>query len=434
MKTTPLRAAILSVGDELTTGLTVDTNSAFISRELAALGVRVISHATVGDDQARIEAAIQRAAGEVELLVITGGIGPTPDDLTREALAAMLGETLIEQSTWTEHIRKIWSRRGRPMPESNRKQASIPTSGELLHNPIGTAAGVKADVGDCTVFVIPGVPRECRAMFAESIAPWAKQAAADRGGQRLVTRALHTFGVGESDLAERLGDLLKRGHIGPDTDVGTTAARGIVSVRIYVRGDSESDADARLNAIDRQVCDVLGDIVFGRDDETLVHAIAKLMSNDPKRPSLATAESCTGGMIAAMLTEIHGSSAHFERGFVTYSNQAKQELLGVDPGLIETHGAVSEPVAKAMAAGAMRASRASVAVSVTGIAGPSGGTESKPVGTVCIGLAGSKLSEPFARTWHFNGDRESVRLRSTYMALSLVRYHLLGYAPSDVPL
>lgn len=428
-----LSAFILSVGDELINGLTVDTNSAHFARELASAGVRCVGHATVGDDQPAIEQAIREAAGRCDLLVISGGIGPTPDDLTREALAAVLEDELIEHEDWIEHIRQIWSKRGREMPRSNHKQAAAPSRGELLHNPVGTAGGVRATLGACEVFVVPGVPKEAKAMFADSVLPWARTRVADRGGAVLRTRALHTFGIGESDLAERLGDLLKRGHFGDDIDVGTTAAHSVVSVRIYARCQSEQEVCDAIDDVERQVRDILGDAIFGMDDETLPDAVARALRDHPSQPIISLAESCTGGLIAKLITDIPGSSAHFHRGLVTYSNEAKVTLLNVPRELINEHGAVSEQVAAAMAKGVRDVEGHGIGLSTTGIAGPGGGSEQKPVGTVCIGLAApGETADPdqpfvFTRTYQFHGDREMVRLRSAYAVLNLLRLHLLGH-------
>jgi nicotinamide-nucleotide amidase len=427
-----IRAFILSIGDELTAGLTVDTNSARFSHDLAGIGIRTVGHATVGDDQPAIERTIREAAGRCELLLISGGIGPTPDDLTREALAAVLGRELVIHDAWVEQIRRIWSKRNREMPEGNRKQAGAPRGTDLLDNPVGTAAGVGADVDGCRLFVIPGVPKEAFAMLDRHVLPWARVRVRETGGNVIRTRALHTFGMGESDLAERLGDLLERGRLGDHLDVGTTAARGVVSVRIYARCPGEPEACDALDGVEARVRERLGDLVFGVDDQDLPQSVARTLRDHPRQPIVSLAESCTGGLIAKLLTDVPGSSAHFHRAMVTYSNAAKIELLGVPREIINEHGAVSEPVAKAMAAGARVVEGHGIALSVTGVAGPGGGSEAKPVGTVCLGLAapsGDPAHPPytFARTWRFHGDREMIRLRSAYMALTLLRLHLLGH-------
>ena len=268
-------------------------------------------------------------------------------------------------------------------------------------------------------------------MFEQHVRPAALKLSTERGGGVLRTRALHTFGMGESDLAERLGDLLKRGHLGPDLDVGTTASRGVVSVRVYARKPTVIAACDALDDVERRVRDRLGMSVFGVDGESLPDAVARCLRDHDKQPIVSLAESCTGGLIAKLLTDVPGSSAHFHRGFVTYSNQSKVDLLGVPRETIDRHGAVSIETAAAMAEGVRAVEGHGIGISVTGVAGPGGGSDDKPVGTVCIGLAapgGTVVAERFG----FHGDREMVRLRSAYMALAMLRYYLRGEDPTTV--
>lgn len=436
----PLSCVLLSVGDELVTGLTTDTNSAWISRRLSAVGVRVVAHATVGDDQPTIERAIREAAEKAEILVITGGIGPTPDDLTREALAGVMGAGLVENPGWIAQMEQMFEERGRQMKPGNRKQAGVPEGAELLWNPVGTAAGIVAKIGECRVYSVPGVPREMEAMFDDHIVPWVGRRVEERGGQVIRTRAIHTFGIGESDLAARLDALLRRGGDDAPLQVGTTASRGVVSVRAYARFGGEAEAYETLDTVEKQVREALGELVFGVDDESLPDAVARLLRDHPRQPIVSLAESCTGGLIAKLLTDIPGSSAHFHRGFVTYSNAAKNEILGVPRELLNECGAVSGPVVEAMARGARTREGHGIALAVTGVAGPGGGTSEKPVGTVWIALAApGKNIDPadpyvFSRRFVFPGDRETVRLRSAYMALTLLRFHLLGQDLAELPL
>ncbi len=430
---------ILSVGDELVSGLTVDTNSAWLSLRLAEAGIRVIGHATVGDDQPAIEASIASTAARAALLVITGGIGPTPDDLTREALAAVLGEPLVEDQTWTRHMEAYFAERGREMQRGNLKQALIPHGARLLWNRVGTAAGIDATIlatdreeqarkASCKVVVLPGVPGEMRAMFEEHVFPWVQKHWEEHGGTVVRVRALHTFGLGESDIAARLGNLLRRRDEADGLQVGTTAASGVVSIRAYASAPDESAALVMLDDVEREARETLGDVIFGRDRESLPTVAGRLLRQAPGKPLLRVAESCTGGLLAKLITDIAGSSEYFDRGFVTYTNQAKTQLLGVPAALIETQGAVSEPVAAAMAQGALPKEGSAIALSISGIAGPGGGTEEKPVGTVCIGLAANTDRGPAtvgSRRFRFVGDREMIRLRSALMALSMLRYYLL---------
>ena len=427
-----MRSIILSVGDELVLGQTVDTNSAWMSQQLAAHGCDVVGHQTVADDQPAIEAAIHDCCRRADVLIVSGGIGPTPDDLTRQALAAALGVPLDVDATWLEDMKtKYWSRRGAVMPEMNAIQAGIPRGATLVDNPNGTAAGVDAvyQSGDlkstCRVFVMPGVPKEMKAMFAAAVLP---AVAAAGGGAAIRSATLHTFGVGESAVAERLGGLMARGR---NPSVGTTIANGIVSVRVNSRFGSVAEAQAQMDQTIALCHTALGDLIFGRDGASLPSAVLKLLKTDAKNLTVATAESCTGGLLAKMLTDEPGSSDHFTQGWVTYSNLSKYERLGVPEDVINVYGAVSEPVVERMAKAARRLAHADFALSVSGVAGPGGGHPSKPVGTVCICLArpnpDDKLDSLYTtRTFQFPGDRDMVRDRSAKMGLTLLRYHLLG--------
>jgi nicotinamide-nucleotide amidase len=412
---------ILSIGDELVLGQTVDTNSAWLSAQLAAMGCDVAAHATVPDDQTSIESAIQAAAGRSDLLIVSGGLGPTADDLTRQALAAVLGRPLEINAAWLENLEAFFAQRRRPMPQSNRVQAMIPAGARILENTAGTAPGIDADfhppgAKPCRIFAIPGVPREMKLMFERQIAPHI--AAAGRGAV-ILSRTLHTFGLGESSVAQRLEELMDRRR---NPSVGTTVSDGQVSLRINARFEDRARAQTELDSTTELCRRALGDLIFGQDDQTLPGVIGDLLL--ASQFTVATAESCTGGLLAKMITDIPGSSRYFQRGWITYSNAAKGELLGVPAELLAQHGAVSEPVAIAMADGARQRGGATFALSITGIAGPDGGSPQKPVGTVCIGIAGANPT--VATTYNFPGDRESIRDRSAKMALTLLRYQILG--------
>jgi nicotinamide-nucleotide amidase len=412
---------VLSVGDELVLGQTVDTNSAWISRELAAIGLRVSEHATVGDDQSAIEAGIVGAAGRCEVLLISGGLGPTEDDLTRQALARALGVPLEEHAGAMAALVERFKKFGRPMSPSNRIQAMLPRGTEMIENTAGTACGMGAILEGCEIFVMPGVPGEMKAMMTKSILPLLR----GRGGGAVIrSRALHTFGVGESVIGEMLGELMDRRR---NPSVGTTVADGVVSLRINSAFASVELADEELAKTEVACRKKLGDLIYGEDQETLALVVHRLLLESTICRTVATAESCTGGLLAKMLTDTPGSSAYFGRGFVTYANEAKTELLGVPAELIAEKGAVSEEVADAMAIGALVRSGSDVAISVTGIAGPEGGTEEKPVGTVCFGLAFDQ-SSPRVRSWRFRfpGNRGFIRDRSAKMALTLLRFFLMG--------
>jgi nicotinamide-nucleotide amidase len=418
------QAIILSVGDELVLGQTVDTNSAWLSQQLAALGCAVAAHITVADEQRAIEDVMRESVGRCDYLIVSGGIGPTEDDLTRQALAAVMNVPLEMNDGWLKQLDEYFVKRGRPMPEANKIQAMIPRGATLIWNTCGTAAGIDAVymTGDlknsCRVFVMPGVPKEMKAMFERDVRPHIEK---ESSGAVILSRTLHTFGLGESAIAEKLGEMMMRAK---NPSVGTTVSQGIVSLRINSRFDSRERAQRELDRVEQECRERLGDLIFGADDETLAMAIAASLA--PSRKTIATAESCTGGLLAKMLTDVPGSSEYFQTGFVTYSNRSKYDRLGVSMEIININGAVSEPVVQAMAKNARRLAKSDFALAISGIAGPSGGSDQKPVGTVCIALAVDQNSTPVARTFLFPGDRECVRDRAAKMALTMLRYHLLG--------
>jgi nicotinamide-nucleotide amidase len=444
-----MNAIILSIGDELILGQTVDSNSAWLSQQLAQIGCPVSAHVTVADDQQAIEKAIHASASQCDWLIITGGIGPTPDDLTRQALAAVLNEPLELNESWLTRLRDFFAVRGRPMPEINTIQAMIPRGAKMIDNPAGTAAGIHASLrasvpsclrASCEIFVLPGVPKEMKTMFQQSVLPAIQPHC---GGGVILSRTLHTFGLGESAIAEMLGGLMDRSR---NPSVGTTVSNGIVSLRINARFENAARAREELEKTDAACRQVLGELIFGVDDETLPEVIARLLKQEQseqgqaatkeRNRTIATAESCTGGLLAKMLTDIPGSSAYFRYGWVTYANEAKESELGVLEQVLKEHGAVSEPVVRAMAFHAMVRASADFALAISGIAGPDGGTATKPVGTVCIALAyrgfdKSNHEDPLrddctSRTFPLFGDREMVRDRAAKMALTMLRFHLLG--------
>ena len=416
-----MNAIILSIGDELVLGQTVDTNSAWLSAQLAAMGCGVTAHATVADDQSLIEEAIAAASKRCDVLILSGGLGPTADDLTRQALAVVMGQPLEMNERWLAELQGFFASRKRPMPDANRIQAMIPRTATMIFNTAGTAAGINAMLGKCRVFVVPGVPKEMKIMFERDIAPHLRDSA---GGAAIVSRTLHTFGLGESAVAELLGDLMRRDR---NPSVGTTVSNGVVSLRVNSRFSSRDEAQAQLEATVAACGAAVGSLIYGQDEQTLQGVVGQMLRTAKDAPTVATAESCTGGLLGKMLTDLPGSSAYYRFGWVTYANQAKEEMLGVPPSTLTEYGAVSEPVVKAMAAGARMRAKSTYALAISGIAGPDGGTAAKPVGTVCIALAHPTDIE--TRTFLFPGDREFIRDRSAKMALSLLRYHLLGEKP-----
>lgn len=424
-----MTAIILSIGDELVLGQTVDTNSAWLSQQLAAVGCQVLMHMTVSDDQHAIESAIRDAAGRCDCLIVSGGLGPTEDDLTRDALAAVLGTPLELNEEWVKKLEEFFLARGRPMPERNKVQAMVPREADMIENTCGTAPGLYAQIGSCHVYIVPGVPKEMKAMFEPDVLPVIREKS---GGAVILSRTLHTFGLGESSIAELLGDLMNRSR---NPSVGTTVSQGIVSLRINARFSSRAQAEAELEKTDAACRAALGDLIFGQDEVLLPQAVAKLLKAHPAAthwaPAVCTAESCTGGLLAKYLTDVPGSSAYFRQGWVTYDNEVKRNQLGVSAKTLEEFGAVSEQTAREMAEGAARQSGAPLAIAISGIAGPDGGTPGKPVGMVCIAMACPSLPdetelEVTARTFNFPGDREMIRDRAAKMGLTMLRYWLLG--------
>jgi nicotinamide-nucleotide amidase len=327
-----------------------------------------------------------------------------------------------------DNVERFFKALRRDMPEKNRIQAMLPRGTEMIENTAGTAPGIYCDYlsGDqktvCKIFIMPGVPKEMKIMFDRSVRP--KLAAgesgrADPASSVILSRTLHTFGLGESAVAERLSDLMRRDR---NPSVGTTVSNGYVSLRLNAYFPTRAQAEQQLAETEAACRAALGDLLWGEGDQTLQEVVGHLLASS--RKSVTTAESCTGGLLAGLITDVPGSSAYFKQGWVTYSNEAKTELLGVDPTHIKDHGAVSVAVAREMAVGALNRAAADYALAVSGIAGPDGGTEDKPVGTVCIALAarGPLAADAKARTFIFHGDREMIRDRSAKM----LRFHLLG--------
>jgi nicotinamide-nucleotide amidase len=412
-------AVIISCGTELVTGQCVDTNSAWLSGQLTPLGVHVVEHVTVGDDVIHLASAIQRALNGADLVILTGGLGPTLDDIAREAIAAAVGEPLEENSEAVAQIRAFFERWQRPMPESNRRQAMIPRLCEVIANPRGTAPGIGYVHGDRRLYAFPGIPAEMQAMFSAAVLPRVRAVV---GGSRTDSARLLCFGISEAKLGETLADLMRRGR---NPSVGTTASAAILSIRVLADGASADEARRRLQADIAEIRGRLGTVVFGDNDDTLESVVARLLIE--RRQTIATAESCTGGLLSKRLTDIPGSSAYFLRGYVTYADAAKVDLLGVPADLVSKHGAVSEQVAGAMARGCRDASGSDYALSITGIAGPGGGSPpEKPIGLVYIGLAHSTGVETMRVLCGDHLTRAEIRDRSCKTALNLLRLRLLG--------
>ncbi len=412
-------AEIITIGTEMLLGDLVDTNTAWLSSHLAALGVAIYRHTTVGDNRQRITAALLEAAARADLVITTGGLGPTSDDLTNECLAVAAGREMVEYPEAREHVDEMFKRFGRKPTTSNYKQALFPEGSQLIPNPAGTAMGAMLELDGSLVATFPGVPTEMKAMFEDTLEPLIRE----RTEGAIVSRTLWFAGMGESALAEKVQDLLDAS----DPTVAPLAGQGKVRLRITARAATPGEAEKKIEPVAEEILSRLGNYHFGTGSETIEGAVGRLLKE--KGATLALAESCTGGLLAKRLTDMAGSSAYFSEGFVTYSNESKERLLGVPHETLVEHGAVSESVARAMAEGARKASGADYALSVTGVAGPDGGTEEKPVGLVFVGISdanGTAAEKVDLTAWR--RSRDAIRERSANRAFDLLRHRLLDGA------
>lgn len=411
MESIPL-VEIIATGSELVSGEGLNTNATYLSRELVTRGFSVIRHQNLGDDVVRLADAVRRGLGEVDLIITTGGLGPTLDDITREALSQATGIPLEPCEEVAEQIRERFRSLGKVMPEVNLVQAMVPMKGGWFPNPHGTAPGLYFDLGAKLVVALPGPPRELNPMFEEHLLPLILSRFAPC--RKLLSKSLHIVAFGESNVEELCRPLVQEA---PELTYSILARPGLVDVTLSRWVSGEVKFDSRLEEIFRKIQMKLGAVVLTMDPKSLEEVIGEMLRSSGK--TLVTAESCTGGLIAESLTRVPGSSDYFLGSFVTYSNALKVSLLGVEPSLIETHGAVSSQVAKAMAEGARKKVNADYAISVTGIAGPTGGTPDKPVGLVYIAVANRERAIP--AKFSFFGSREAIRERSRVAALNQLR-------------
>jgi len=414
-------AEILCIGTELLLGTITNGNARWLAEQLASLGIPHLRQQVVGDNRERLIAAVREAAGRCRVLITTGGLGPTPDDLTTEAIAAAFGASLEERPEAWAAIEARLAARGRGVSASLRRQALLPAGADLLPNPTGTAPGmIWTPRPGFTVITFPGVPSEMRAMWQATAEPWLRASGLAQGV--FASRLLRFWGLPESDLADRVADLLE----GDNPTVAPYAGAGEVKLRLTARADSPTAAQALLEPLEADIRSRLGELCFGADDDSLASVVLELLRQ--RDETVAVAESCTGGGIGAALAAVPGASDGFQGGVIAYANAVKQAVLGVSETSLAVHGAVSDPVALAMAAGVRRLTGASWGVAVTGIAGPGGGTAAKPVGLVHIALAGPDGSRSEGVRFSASRGRGWIQTLTVGEALNRLRLRLLAAA------
>jgi len=413
-----MKACILAVGSEMLTPFRVDTNSLFITERLNEIGYDVRLKAVVADDIDELSQVVAGALTWADLLIVTGGLGPTEDDITRDAIARVLGVPFDVSDEVVARLRERFARRGMAMPENNLRQAKVPRGAVMLENANGTAPGLWIERGRSAIVLLPGPPREMKPMLDAVI----RERLRSSSGAGLFRRVLRLTGRAESDVDAQAGPIYRQ-WIAQTPPISTTILAMLGQIELHLTADAptRADADRALDAAVQELERALGPAVFSTDGRTLEAVVGDLLRAN--RLTIAVAESCTGGLLASRLTDVPGSSDYVERGAVCYSNRAKVEMLDVDPALIDVYGAVSEPVAQAMAEGIRARAATDVGVGVTGIAGPGGGSDVKPVGTVSIAAVVS--DETRVRTFQFMGHREMVKFQAAQSAMNMVRLMLL---------
>ena len=412
-----MTAEIICVGTELLLGNIVNTNAAFLSEKLAYLGINCYFQTVVGDNRDRLLSVINTALSRADILIFSGGLGPTEDDLTKETVAEALGKKLIRDKWAEQEIADYFALRGRIPTDNNWKQADVIEGCEILYNKNGTAPGIFVSEGEKTVILLPGPPLELKSMFTDSVMPKLQQ----KCGQVFYSQTVKIVGPGESSVETQILDMLNTQE---NPTIAPYAKTGEVHLRVTARAKDEKEAREKTAPVVEELYRRFGKAVYTTDaDETLEMALTKLLIK--KKYTMTTAESCTGGMIAARMVNAPGVSAVLESGFITYANEAKEELLGVSHDTLEKFGAVSRETAEEMAEGAVKAAHTDAAVAVTGIAGPDGGTKEKPVGLVYIGV--NVRGNVEVREYHFSGSRQKIRESVTAAALTFLREKLLAF-------
>lgn len=408
-----MKAEIIATGTELLLGQTVNTNARFLSEKLAQKGIDVYWQTVVGDNAQRLEEALRLALSRADLIITSGGLGPTMDDLTKETVAKVLALPLAEDAGWQQRLTEMFNRPGRIMTDNNRKQALVPQGAQLIANDNGTAPGVWLEHQEKIFVMLPGPPRELEPMFSEKVMPLLPDS-----GSILLSRTLKIVGIGESSLEDQLADIIAEQT---NPTIAPLAKLGEVHLRLTAKARTKEECQQLLDMTDAKLSARLGEAIYARDEQTMVNVVAELLVKN--KQTLALAESCTGGYLAHTLTNVAGSSNFFLAGLVTYSNAAKSKLLEIPPEFIEQHDAVSMEVGQAMASNVRRIAQSHLGIGITGIAGPTGGTALKPVGLVYIALA-----TPTTVTVHrfnFLGKRENIKERAVISALNILRLYLI---------
>lgn len=408
-----MKAEIICIGTELLLGQTKDTNAWFLARELADLGIDLYHKTTVGDNLGRIVAVLRQAWERSDVLILSGGLGPTKDDLTREAIGQLLGEALeFREEVW-QAVELHMIKRNRPLSDNNRRQAMYPRSAQALANPWGTAPAVLVDQGGKYLFAFPGVPRELYGLWERYAEPLLQEKLLLQGRPVLTSKIIRLIGIGESDMESRIIDLID-GQTNPT--IAPYVGQGDVTLRITAKGSSETENSQKIQALYEQVVQRLGSYIYGFDQDNLEQVVGGLLRE--RGLTLAVAESCTGGLLADRITNVAGSSAYYLGGVNSYSNQLKMDILGVPEDIIAKHGAVSPETAAAMAAGIKEITGADFTIGITGIAGPDGGSAEKPVGLVYIGIAGPQGAQVIKEVFPY--DRRGNKAAAAQRGLTLL--------------
>lgn len=393
-----MNAELISVGTEILLGEILNTDAQFLSSELSKIGIDVYHQTVVGDNAKRLKEALALAISRADIIIASGGLGPTPDDITKEVIAEFMEEELVLHPESLERMQEYFKKVNRPMVESNKKQAMLPKNSIILNNNCGTAPGCIIEKNAKSVIMLPGPPNELTQMFKESVAPYLEK----KTDGKLYTKTFHIFGIGESSVAEIFSDLMEKGM---NPSVAPYAKTGEVHLRLAVKAQNEKEAKEAIDKTSKHIRSEIGEYIYSEDGKNLNEVVAELLIKNKK--TISFAESCTGGMAAKMLTDVSGISEVFLESYVTYANESKERILGVSHETIEKTGVVSYDVAREMAEGVRRISSSDIGVGITGIAGPEGGTDKKPVGLVYIAVSTKEKTE--VKELRLSGSRDRIR-------------------------